>query len=239
MIVVENKDFGGAVWRDYLRTVVDYVHLNPGRAGLVDGVERPTASYPWSSMADGFLVPPSKRPSWLAVNEVLNLFDQKDTPQGRRAFAERLDQWIRAEGNEDTILSQSYEVRVERGWYWGGVEFKEAMLEKFSKPSNRTYRSSDQVKDHSERDALKIIEEAKSHFGLDEQELRQVRRGDSTRAAIAWRIFHDTTVSQEWIAEHLNMKSAPNVCRQIRLFKQLNPSSVGAKLRQWKKRRNF
>ena len=69
-ILVENRDYGGAVWRDYLRTVIDYVHLNPARAGLVDGSEHSCSDYQWSSLSNGFLVPPSKRPSWLAAGEV-------------------------------------------------------------------------------------------------------------------------------------------------------------------------
>jgi hypothetical protein len=42
-IPVENEATsprGSVVWRDYVRTVIDYVHLNPGRAGLVDGGKR-------------------------------------------------------------------------------------------------------------------------------------------------------------------------------------------------------
>lgn len=238
-ILVENREYGGSVWRDYLRTVIDYVHLNPGRAGLVDGVERSASSYPWSSLANGFLDPPSKRPSWLAVGEVLDLFQWKDSPKGRHDLVERLDQWIREENGEPSTHDQTYEDRLKQGWYWGSEAFKEAMLERFPSKSNRTYQSSEQVKDHHERDALEIIEEAKRHFGVSGEELRLVKKGDLTRAAVAWRIFHETTVPQAWIAEQLNMKSAPNVCRQIRLFKQADSSAMSKEVKQWKKHKNF
>ena len=36
-ILVQNEDDGGKVWRDYLRTLIDYVHLKSGRAGVVEG----------------------------------------------------------------------------------------------------------------------------------------------------------------------------------------------------------
>ena len=54
-ILIEDKDYGGSLWRDYLRTAIDYVHLNPGRAGLVDGLEISTKDYRWSSLAQGYL----------------------------------------------------------------------------------------------------------------------------------------------------------------------------------------
>src|SRR5437667_1140875 len=47
----------------YLRTVCDYVHLNPVRAGLLHP-EDPLRRYLWSSLP-GYLQPQSKRPLWL------------------------------------------------------------------------------------------------------------------------------------------------------------------------------
>ena len=93
-ILIEDRDYGGAVWRDYLRTVIDYVHLNPGRAGLVDLSSETSADYPWSSLAQGHLLPPSKRPAWLATPEMLDLYRYKDTPKGRISYLEHIDEWL-------------------------------------------------------------------------------------------------------------------------------------------------
>jgi REP element-mobilizing transposase RayT len=82
---------GSVVWRDYARTVIDYVHLNPGRAGLVDGGKKSLLDYPWSSVAAGYALPPSKRPGWLAAEFVLDLYGERDNTAGRRRFVERLD----------------------------------------------------------------------------------------------------------------------------------------------------
>jgi hypothetical protein len=86
--------------RVYLETLIDYIHLNPVRAGLVDGSERDILSYPWSSVATGYAKPPSKRPKWLAVLEGLELFGERDEVRGRRRYFERLDGIARAEGAE-------------------------------------------------------------------------------------------------------------------------------------------
>src|SRR3989440_8178667 len=53
----------------YLRTVCDYVHLNPVRAGLLKPDERLLA-YPWSSL--GYcLAAQQHRPKWIRVDRLL------------------------------------------------------------------------------------------------------------------------------------------------------------------------
>ena len=53
----------------YLRTVCDYVHLNPVRAHLL-APEAPLESYRWSSYGY-YLKAPAQRPSWLRVDRLL------------------------------------------------------------------------------------------------------------------------------------------------------------------------
>ena len=239
-ILVENKDYGGAVWRDYFRTVIDYVHLNPGRAGLVDGRETMSIDYPWSSLAFAYCRPPSKRPGWMAVTEVLDLFQEKDNPKGREGFIERIDHWIREESGEPSVDAKPYKDRFARGWYWGSEMFKESLLELLDPGSsgNRTYQSGPMMKDHSETHAMRIVEAAQKHYDLTGEQLKIPIRGDLTRASIAARIFHETTVSQQWIADRLGMKSAPNVCQQIRRFKRTE-DPVPAKVKKWSKVKIF
>ncbi len=54
--------------RFYYETLMDYIHLNPMRAGLVRvGKGESILNYPWSSMATGYGVPANKRAKWLAA----------------------------------------------------------------------------------------------------------------------------------------------------------------------------
>jgi REP element-mobilizing transposase RayT len=53
----------------YLKTVCDYVHLNPARAKLLPP-EQPLAAYRWSSWPE-YLKSPRKRPAWLRVDRLL------------------------------------------------------------------------------------------------------------------------------------------------------------------------
>src|SRR6266403_3065467 len=53
----------------YLKTVGDYVHLNPVRAGLI-APEQPLQSYPWSSYGS-YLKEPARRPAWVRVDRLM------------------------------------------------------------------------------------------------------------------------------------------------------------------------
>src|ERR1041384_5837347 len=67
----------------YLRTVCDYVHLNPARAKLLSG-EQALRDYPWSSWPE-YLKSPGKRPAWLRVERLLGEYGiPQDSAAGRR-----------------------------------------------------------------------------------------------------------------------------------------------------------
>src|SRR5215204_3746960 len=66
----------------YLRTVCDYVHLNPARANLLKR-DRALADFRWSSYPA--YLEPAQRPKWLRVDRVLGEAGiPRDSPAGRR-----------------------------------------------------------------------------------------------------------------------------------------------------------
>jgi len=218
--------YTGRWQRDYLSEVIDYVHLNPCRARLAGpGHEtRPSvADYPWSSVAMGYALPPKKRPGHLH-GDTFTLLDLKDTAPGRRGFVRRLDEIAAAEEELDVASSESsprrsvYEL-FDRGWVHSSKTFREIVLEAFgpaetkepSRSANSNYRSSELGKAFSESEARHLLAEGLRHFDLDDSSVARTAKGDWRKVAIAWAISERTTVRQEWIAEHLNLKSASNV----------------------------
>ena len=79
-----------------------------------------------------------------------------------------------------------------------------------------------------------ILETAMTHFQLTAEQLQMHKRGDLTRAAIATRLFKETTVSQSWIAKRLGIKSAPAVCQQIRRYQLIPTQKLPPKIRKWR-----
>ena len=243
-ILVEGAgEEAGNYRNDYLTTLIDYIHLNPARAGLVDGGKGSLLDYRWSSLAQGYAVAPSKRPDWLAVEEGLGLFGERDTVSARKRFVGRLDQWSREEARERAGLTeiegQSLQSTLRRGWYWGSQEFRERLVERFGGGSNqsgdRNKTNSELVKSHQQRGAEKILEAADRFFEGDGDDWRTAKRGDLRRVAVAWAITRNTTVSQSWIAEQTNLRTAANVSQRVRRFDEVPQQNLTRPVRKWKK----
>jgi hypothetical protein len=91
-VLVEGEGF-------YYETLLDYIHLNPARARLVNPEKGGSVlDYAWSSVAGGYALPPGRRAKWLAAGSGLSAFGLPDTTEGRRKFVARLDRRVVAEG---------------------------------------------------------------------------------------------------------------------------------------------
>ena len=85
----------------YMATLLDYLHLNPVRAGLVSpGRGEAVVDYPWSSLP-GYAWG-NVQPGWLTVTRGLNCMGWTDACADRRAFVERVEARARTEAEEDS-----------------------------------------------------------------------------------------------------------------------------------------
>ena len=166
----------------YYETLLDYVHLNPARAGLIDPHRSQSVlDYPWSSAAGGHALLPTRRPPWLASARALAACGFADTAAGRRRWVKRLDDRASAEAREQCgIPSQpeGHDARrsdLRRGWYWGSQAFAERMLklgEKvLQKARHRRGVASPEKSAHGEQEALRLVEEGMKLAGLTEDDL--------------------------------------------------------------------
>ena len=220
---------------DYLTTLMDYVHLNPARAGLVNWQEGEVLlGYRWSSLQQGYAVIKTKRAPWIAVKEGLELFGYSDKAKDRRGFVERLERRGK-EGLEVEPPHDGLQNTLQRGWYWGSQAFREKLL-KMVKPQrgNRNYRSSGLGRERERKVAEDWLEAGRNHFGI---EGALTESGREVRKAIAWALYRKTNESQAWIAESLGLHSAANVSQQVRRFQKLVESKDAAlrkgQLREW------
>jgi putative transposase len=101
----------------YLRTVCDYVHLNPVRAKMLAQNQKLFA-YRWSSCRD-YLKPARKRLCWLRVDRLLGEHGiPGDTKAGRGEFARRME--IRRAMEDDPAQLK----KLRRGWCLGDEQFR-------------------------------------------------------------------------------------------------------------------
>jgi len=180
----------------YLKTVCDYVHLNPARAGLL-GPEQPLSDFVWSSYRQ-YLVAPSRRPVWLRVDRLLGEWGiPKDSAAGRRVFGERME-WRRREGKEEEFKP------VERGWCLGGEQFRRELLEQVSAWPGPSHFG-EAVQEAVEARAERLVAQGLKRLGWTEQVLRAKRKGHPSKGALARELRSQTTMPLAWIAQWLWM----------------------------------
>ena len=216
----------------YYCSLMDYIHLNPVRVGLVRiGEGQSVRDYPWSSVAAGYAVGGTKRARWLAVSEGLAMAQCVDTATGRRRFVAHLDDRAREEGIRGAgVIAPEHDGRrshLRHGWYWGSQAFAERMLKLAEKTlttrRNRTYRSAGGSRAHDQREAERLVKEGLAAAGLKESALGALPGSHVCKAALAQLLLERTVARQSWIAERLGMRSAANVSQQVRRHRQNNP----------------
>ncbi len=191
-LVVEGSGDG------YLKTVCDYVHLNPVRARLIQA-EQPLEAFRWSSYPL-YLAPPRQRPSWLRVDRLLGEWRiPKDRAAGRRVFGEGMERRRR----ED--LTEHFQP-VERGWCLGGEEFRRELLEQMSHSPGCTHYG-EAVQASVEVRAESWVKGKLKAMGWTEQDLSLRREDDAGKVKLAASVRAETTMPLAWIAARLRMGS--------------------------------
>jgi putative transposase len=188
-------------------------------------------------VAGAWALPPGKRPKCLAAEQGLKRFDLPDTVAGRRRMVERLDRRAVEEEFKKCGMPEVPEdvdarcSHLRRGWYWGSQEFAGKLrkisekLMKKRKRSSRAYRRAPQVMAHSEEQAKRWLTEGLKAAGLVAKDLPGMNGSDPRKLALAELLWKRTTVSQEWIAENLSMRSAANVSQQLRRFDRVKTNA--------------
>ena len=85
-----------------------------------------------------------------------------------------------------------------------------------AQPRSRGLRRAAQQANHGETQAAQWLQQGLAVAGLSAAELPRLKGTDPRKLALAWLLWKRTTVSQQWLAERLHMRSAANVSQQLR-----------------------
>jgi putative transposase len=182
----------------YLKTVCDYVHLNPARARLLKR-DQPLRAFAWSSWP-AYLAAPSQRPAWLRVDRLLGEHGiPKDSPAGRRELEGRLEAQRAAEETDE------YQP-IRRGWCLGGEAFREELLGKMSERRGAEHYGAERA-DSDAAKAERIVREELKRRKWTEAELKARAKGDEGKVQIARRLRAETVMTVAWIAGRLRLGS--------------------------------
>ena len=183
----------------YLKTVCDYVHLNPVRAKLLKPGQR-LAAYLWSSWPE-YLKSPRTRWVWLRVDRVLGGWGiRQDNAAGRRQLEQGMEQRVELEASKESADWK----RLRRGWCWGPKGFREEMLELIGQKQGKQHYG-EELKESDEHKAQRLLGEMLQKAGWRESELRRRPKGDVRKARMAARLRAETTMTWPWIAQRLAM----------------------------------
>ena len=180
----------------YLKSVCDYVHLNPARAKWA-ATGAPLKSFAWSSWP-AYLLAPSKRPAWLRVDRLLGEWGiPKDSPAGRQRLEEALEARRGAEEGEEFKP-------IRRGWCLGEEAFRKELLAQMSERLGAEHFGAERA-ETAEAQAERIIAEELKRRRWQEADLKTQPKGHSVKVALAVRLRAETTLTVKWIAERLGM----------------------------------
>lgn len=186
----------------YLRTVCDYVHLNPVRAKLLRA-EQSLRDFRWSSYGE-YLKPPSQRAGWLRVDRLLGEMNiPRDSAAGRRQFEQRMEERRAPETGGDWRA-------VRRGWCLGDATFRHELLAQ-AHEREREHHYGGQRRETAEEKAGRIVAEELDARGWSEAELARRPKGDAEKVGMAQRLRRETSVTLKWIAARLRMGSWSHV----------------------------
>lgn len=180
----------------YLKSVCDYVHLNPARARLL-AVEEPLSCFTWSSWP-AYLGAPAKRPEWLRVDRLMGEWGiPRDSPAGRRRLEQALEERRAAEESEEFQ-------GIRRGWCLGEEAFRQELLVQMSERVGAEHYGDERAQSQEAR-AERIIAEELKRRGWRESDLTARAKGDPGKVALAMRLRAETTMTVAWVAGRLSM----------------------------------
>jgi hypothetical protein len=180
----------------YFRTVCDYVHLNPARAGLMVP-DQLLSVYPWSSFPL-YLSAPKKRPEWLETRRLLGeLGLGRDNRRSRKEFSRMLEERRNLGEDEETVK------KIRRGWNFGAPDFVVRLADRFVREANPESFQAVERGEIMEVKARRMILKFLNDHGWDPARLRRERKLHPLKIRLALELRKNTTQSVAWIAEEL------------------------------------
>jgi len=191
----------------YLRTVCDYVHLNPARATLLRKRER-LQKYRWSSYPS-YLRGRQKREAWLRCDRLVGEHGLlKDSRRSRLEFARRTEH-RRVEPNDPSAQ------QIRRGWSFGAEDFVARLLDRIPGSVSEHHHARERSQTEEQR-AEAIISARLKQLGWGKADLGTRRKSDPKKVALARVLRSQTTMSLKWIARRLEMGSWTHVSNLLR-----------------------
>jgi REP element-mobilizing transposase RayT len=220
---------------EYARVVSDYIHLNPARAGMLEGERPELMRYRWSSFPG--ICKGRDLPQWLNGESVLWWHHWKiGRSRDRRDYAAYLEKRAMECLDEKTRKWQEEEWEpLRRGWFIGSGEFRDRLQKMVSGVVGERKRKSfhgEALTGHDEGEARRLLERALECLGIDLGAVEAMKKSDVRKQALAWLIKSNAVVGDEWVCQNLGMGDRSNISRAVGRFRTKNEKPVIALIKK-------
>lgn len=191
------EDVGG------LCRVVDYIHLNPVRAGAVAPAN--VRSYAWSSLN---VFSGKKSMAWLTSGEWLSARGWKATPKGMRAYEE----YLIGLGKDEAAQKEAGLIKLSEGWAIGTEGWKRALAKEYAQRRAVSGRGlgRDELVEIRRAQNENALERALKKAGRAEAELKTKPRMQKWKVEVALEMRKEG-VPVTWLAERLQLGKATSL----------------------------
>ena len=194
---------------EYLGPLIHYIHLNPLRARLVQNDTMET--YRWSSL--WYLFSKRKRLDFMALEHGLYYAGNlSDTMRGRRGYVQHL-LWLQSDSKAKRQVQSS---KLCRGWALGSRQFKEELVDQFLPVGQAGHLEGKDLAEANEIRWNRILAKCLAVMEKDSGDIHAAKKSVYWKALIALFMKDNTSVSNAWLTNHLNMGIPQGVSRSTR-----------------------
>jgi REP element-mobilizing transposase RayT len=187
--------------------LVNYIHLNPVRAGLCTVTA--LRDYQLSSYPKCFKQSPQ---GGLCREDFLGILDLPDTLAGMRRYAAHLELCEEQDPDQRAALMKRYC----RGWFIGDKEEKKALAEELNQRHKNVDWEGIDLKEIKIAQWEALTTKALKKCNKGESDIEVDAKGAEWKTEIALLLRTQSTASNPWIAERLNMGHPSRITNLLR-----------------------
>ena len=201
---------------DSLLKVVNYIHLNPVRAGIVPLTR--LRSYHLSSFPKFFS---KKHYGSLRCGQWLNLAGAfSDNAAGMKRYQRYLK--LVDEENREKRNAISHELC--RGWVVGSKGFRKEILGK-AEEGELADRGPIDLQSFNEDEWERLLDWGLKRLRKNEKQIRVDKKSEAWKIALAAHLKERTSVTNRWLSQRLNIGDPSNISKHMRLYSKISRKS--------------
>jgi len=190
--------------------LVNYIHLNPVRAGLVDVAN--LKEYAFSSYPKFF---GRRMPGWLCRERFLGSLDFPDSVSGMNKYAQYLETVEEKDPGKHDELTRRYCA----GWAVASAEYRKDIKAMYAERSESKEWQGADVMEMREGKWERELEGLLSRAGKTNGDIETAPKSAKWKVEIAREMKKKTTATNSWLARNLGMGHPSRVCNLISAFK--------------------